>query len=413
MPGSAALNQSVASLRALPYPYRAMLAIASDLDETPDFGVYLESMRYLNTHGPTSMGAGVGLEVGNSLYFDMARGELSYWNADDAGRAAMRTMIASGHIDVLHSFGDLAVTRAHAERALAELDRHDCRLAVWVDHAVAPSNFGADIMAGQGDVPGSPVYHADLTCAFGIRFVWRGRVTSIWGQDVPPQLSGVFDRRHPAASLTTLAKEAVKGALGRRGQAKYLAHAGNATLRPIRLRDGQPVHEFLRTNPHWGGVSSADNASGLADVLTSPALDRLVAREGFAIVYTHLGKVPVRDGPFPPPTRAALQRLAGYRDAGTILVATTRRLLGYRHAVDNVRVATSTDGAGLRVELAIDDPASVAADWQGLTVYVPDSATARLAINGHEVDNARRNRRDHTGRESISVPWAPLEWPQL
>lgn len=411
MPDPVTTTAPDTSLRALPYPYRAMLAIASDLDETPDLGVYLESMRYLNTRGPTAMGPGVGLEVGNSLYFDMASGQLSYWNTDDAGRAAFKTMIWSGHIDVLHSFGDLAVTRAHAERALEELVRHDCRLAVWVDHAVAPSNFGSDIMVGQGDLPGSPVYHADLTCAYGIRFVWRGRVTSVWGQDVPPRLAGIFNPRHPAASIKTLAKEALKGTLGRRGNPKYLAHAGNETLRPIRLRDGQPVHEFLRSNPHWGGVSSADNATGLGDVLTSPTLDRLVAREGFAIVYTHLGKVPARDGPFPASTRAALRRLAAYRDAGTILVATTRRLLGYRHAVDNARVTSTFESELLRVDLAIDDPSSVPADWQGLTVYVPNHTRARLVINGRDVNDARPNPPDHTGRDSLSVPWRPLEWP--
>lgn len=321
--------------------------------------------------------------------------------------------MSSGHIDVLHSFGDLAVTRAHAERALEELIRHDCRLAVWVDHAVAPSNFGADIMAGQGDVPGSPVYHADLTCAYGIRFVWRGRVTSVWGQDVPPRLSGIFNPRHPAASAKTLAKEALKSALGRCGHAKYLVHADNETLRPIRLRDGQPVHEFLRTNPHWGGVSSADNASGLGDVLTAPTLDRLVAREGVAIVYTHLGKVPQRDGPFPPLSRAALQRLASYRDDGKILVATTRRLLGYRHAVNNARITSTFESGVLRVDLTIDDPTSVPADWQGLTVYLPGHTPARLAINGRAVTDARSNPPDHTGRESLSVPWLPLEWPHL
>jgi hypothetical protein len=48
-----------------------------------------------------------------------------------------------------------------------------------------------------------------------------------------------------------------------------------------------------------------------------------------------------------------------------------------------------------------------------LTVYVPISATARLAINGHDIRDLRRNPPDHTGRESISVPWVPLDWPQL
>jgi len=53
------------------------------------------------------------------------------------------------------------------------LTRHGCDLEVWIDHAVAPSNFGADIMCGSGDVPGAKAYHSDLTCGFGIRYVWR------------------------------------------------------------------------------------------------------------------------------------------------------------------------------------------------------------------------------------------------
>ena len=32
-----------------PYPYRAMLAICSDLDETPDRGVYLEIIQFLTS----------------------------------------------------------------------------------------------------------------------------------------------------------------------------------------------------------------------------------------------------------------------------------------------------------------------------------------------------------------------------
>src|SRR5258708_28717945 len=33
-------------------------------------------------------------------------------------------------------------TRAHAGRALDDLARHGCGVKVWIDHAVAPSNFG-------------------------------------------------------------------------------------------------------------------------------------------------------------------------------------------------------------------------------------------------------------------------------
>ncbi len=94
------------------------------------------------------MGPGVGLEVGNSIYFDMPPDQFAYWNTDDAGREMVRALIRSGHIDCLHSYGDLATTRRHAARALDELARHDCRLRVWIDHGTAATNFGLGHHAG-------------------------------------------------------------------------------------------------------------------------------------------------------------------------------------------------------------------------------------------------------------------------
>jgi hypothetical protein len=147
-------------LRAVPYPYRAILAICSDLDETPDRHVYWEIMRFLNTTDQTAMGPGVGLEVGNTIYFDMPPDQFAYWNTDDAGRQMVRTLIKSGHIDCLHSYGDLATTREHAGKALDELTRHDCKLQVWIDHGRAATNLDPDIMHGHGDEVGHPAYHA-------------------------------------------------------------------------------------------------------------------------------------------------------------------------------------------------------------------------------------------------------------
>jgi len=131
-----------ATMRSIPYPYRAMLAICSDLDETPDRHVFWEIMRFLNTTEETTIGQGVGLEVGNSIYFDMPPGQFAYWNTDDKGREMVRILIQSGHIDCLHSYGDLATTRKHAARALEELTAHDCKLEVWIDHGRAITNFG-------------------------------------------------------------------------------------------------------------------------------------------------------------------------------------------------------------------------------------------------------------------------------
>lgn len=51
-------------VRVIPYPYRAMLAICSSLDETPDQHVGWRVMRFLNTTETTPIGPGMGLESG-------------------------------------------------------------------------------------------------------------------------------------------------------------------------------------------------------------------------------------------------------------------------------------------------------------------------------------------------------------
>ena len=386
-----------------------MLAICSDLDETPDRHVYAESMRFLNTTGATSMGAGVGLEVGNSIYFDMAPGQFSYWNTDDAGRAMLQAFIRSGHVDCLHSYGDLATSRRHAGRALEELTRHDCRMQVWVDHAQAPSNFGGDIMRGLGDVTDAPVYHADLTCGYGVRYVWRGRVTSVIGQGVPRRVGAVYDVRHPAASLRTVGKEIAKGVLARRGNAKYRMHADNDVTRDAQLRDGRPVVEFLRSNPSWRGVDLSATATGLGEVLTDRVIASLGDAAGACILYTHLGKVARNDGPFPKRSREALARLADAQRAGSVLVTTTTRLLDYWTRTSRIQTSIAADPGGERV--IVDAPADAVLD--GLTVYVRDSARAHIVVNGRDRADAVRNPADHTGRDSVSLPWRRLELPAL
>lgn len=331
-PTSDAGRSADTELRRFPFPYKAALAICSDLDETPGAQTYFEMMRFLNTTEETSMGPGVGLEVGNSIYFDMPPGHFSYWNTDEQNRERIRALIKSGHIDCLHSYGDLATTRAHAARALEELEKHDCHLKVWVDHSKAPTNFGSDIMRGHGDDPGHPAYHADLTMAHGIRYIWRGRVTSVIGQDRPVSFSGIGNFRHPFASTNTILKELAKQALARCGNGKYRMHAGNRSIRRVRLRDGRnEASEFLRCNPHWGGVSSGDTGEGISDVLTKRFLDRLIECQGTCILYTHLGKIDLKttDRGFGPAAEKSFRRLAEYHRSGRIWVTTTSRLLDH------------------------------------------------------------------------------------
>jgi hypothetical protein len=405
---------NAASLRSLPYPYAAMLAICSDLDETPSREVYWESTKFLNTTENTSMGRGVGLEVGNTIYFDMPAAQFSYWNTDDRGRAMLHELMRSGYVDCLHSFGDCAATRAHAGRALDALIKHDCKPEVWIDHAVAPTNFGADIMQGSGDLPQSAAYHADLTCGFGVKYVWRGRVTSVIGQDVNRSLGGLWTPHHPLSSARALAKEFVKGSLAHAGNAKYGMHAQNAILQPAGLRDGQGVFEFLRANPSWGGVSRFETAEGVPEVLTRSMLDLIVQRRGTCILYTHLGKIRDAKEPFPGATCDAFRLLGDYARDKQILVTTTRRLLGFSRALREVQVTTTQDHGNLRIDLRtnldLGDDLS-RSDLAGVTIYIDEPAGACLYINGRLVAGLRANRADHTGRASLSLPWSSLEFP--
>lgn len=396
--------------RRFPYPFRAMMAVCSDLDETPDQRVYREIVRYLNSAESTSMGAGVNLEIGNTIYFDMPPDQFAYWNTDDAGRAMVRALIQSGHIDCLHSFGDLATTRGSAGRALEELDRYSCKVEVWVDHGTAVSNFGGDIMRGFGDVPGSEVFHADLTWDYGVRHVWRGRVSSMLGQDGHLHFGGIFNKRFPLQSSRTLAKEAAKAVLGKCGNVQYEMHAANRLSRPARLRSGQEILEFMRCNPFWGGVGKGATADGIAEVLTQRFLQKLVSRNAPAILYTHLGKVRDAAVPFSKHTCAALRGLADKAECGEILVTTTRRLLQYE--VSHERVVAERHTLGEWEVLNINS-GNRGGELDGQTWYVRDANRTQVLVNGIERPDLLRNKKDESGRESVSFPWKKLELPQV
>ena len=382
-----------------------MLAICSDLDETADAQVYAEQMRFLNTREQTTMGTGVGLEVGNSIYFDMPPSQFAYWNTDDAGREMARALMRSGHIDCLHSYGDLAVSRAHVEQALQELERHQLSLKVWIDHAQAPTNFGANIMQGHGDEREHAAYHADLTLGHGVRYVWRGRVTSVIGQNTEANFGGLWRTTSPLASGKTILKEAAKQMLGHAGHEKYFAHAGNRLLHSSSLRDGQPTVEFLRCNPHPAGVDTGDTGAGLGEVLTARFLDQLVEREGVCLLYTHLGKVPGRV--FPASTIRALHLLKLYSDAGKILVTTTRRALDYARLTESAPLSLSEDAKSGVVTITCD-PTWTSEECQGLTLHT-NSSVNELRLNGRAVP-MQRNAPDETGRPSVSIPWQPLKF---
>jgi hypothetical protein len=401
-----AVNSDGVTLRPYPYPYRSMLAICSDLDETLDFDAYLETVRFLVTRSATAYGRGLGLEVGNTMYFDMPSGHFSYWSVTAAERDALRQLIRGGFIDCIHSFGDLA-QRREAEKALEDLRNHDCRIRVWVDHGVAPTNFGDDIMLGQGDVPGAAAFHADLSMDYGVRYVWCGRVTSVIGQNVPASLGGIWRSDARFASTITVGKELAKRALGAAGARKYRPHAENRLLGKRVLRSGHEVKEFLRCNPHWRGVSAGETGEGLGDVLVPRTLDRLVSRQGVCVLYTHLGKGRDRRRPLGERTVKGLQLLAQAEAEGRILVTTTYRLLRYCDAIERLRWTVERSGGDVEIRVATDDGGETP---DGLTFCVPHPERTHVSLNGVRL-SVERHAPDKTAAGYVSVPWQRLAYP--
>ncbi|MDX2199836.1 MAG: hypothetical protein SF069_12810 [Phycisphaerae bacterium] len=419
---ASAADTSGVALRAYPPPCLAAFTICSDLDETPhEHDAYFEIARYLNTRQETAMGPGVGLEIGNSIYFDMPTNQFAYRTTDDRGRERIRTLIRSGHIDVLHSYGDFASTRAHCAAAIDELNKHDCKLRVWVDHSKAPSNFGPDIMCGRGDLPGEDVYHADLTRAYGVRFIWRGRTTGVNGQDVPigPRaISHLWDPRHPLASAKVAAKECVKLHLGRRPHPRWEMYTANRVLRESTFRDGAPTWEFLRSNPYWGGSGLGDTAGGIAQVLTSRMLDRLVQTRGVCVLYTHLGKCDDPRRPFPAASCEAFERLAARARDGRLFVTTTSRLLQYLAVRDTLRYRVIREPQATRIVIdSIGEPGGVRrmptdTELQGITFELP-SGGGRVIVERSTGGELQTRITEADGKRLVAIPWQRLQFPDL
>jgi hypothetical protein len=176
------------------------------------------------------------------------------------------------------------------------------------------------------------------------------------------------------------------------------------------------VWEFLRSNPHWGGVSCGDTAGGLGEVITPAVLDRLVRREGVTVLYTHLGKVADPRIPFPPPTQQALRNLSSYVRDSKILVTTTHRLLRYLTVRDGLRYGTKRDGETLVITLeSVHDPVRgdytpSADDVQGITFEARRADHVELHLRGVRPITPVVGTGDVT---YITVPWKPLTFPVL
>jgi len=413
-------RQSEVELRKFPYPYRAALAISSDIDETDSREEFLEIEAYLCTRDSTRLGLGLGLEMGNSFWFYdwTGRSSFTYFEGTTAERSAdahvIDLFVRAGYIDVLHSWGDFSeggFRRDLADPCTDVLHRwrkagHPIR--VWVNHG---NQLNRQALGGlpyqRGDDPGAPEYHMDLLLPTGIEYVGIWEVTHVVGQE----------RRH---RLRDWAKDGASGLayLFRRvrGKPQTRFRFRNDLMRVATLGDGSRVLSFRRfISP--GRFEGAD-VWNLPEQLSPEVLEELKAREGYMILYTHLGGNEGLDEFLSPEARRVLRVVASEYRAGEIFVTMTSRLLDYCRMHRALQWRSRSVGDSTTIDLlGVDDPLGrwrepVGEFLQGITFYVPRAGRTAVLLGG-DVIRVVENPPDRTGRESVSVPWRKRPFPAI
>lgn len=212
--------------RRFPYPYKALLAICSDIDSMHPWQ-FITVHKFLNTltRAIPHYGDGVGLDIGDSFYFkNMSNKGVSVYDAcyryrsedawaDEFGGENARSMepaeardlltgrlvykngpkfiekyIRAGWMDVLHggdgNWGEHAFMRGatdwcrkDGQHYMEWMAERGLKIDTFTNHSEVSSDFGVPKQAStaekprsMGDFPYSPAYWADYARQSGIKF---------------------------------------------------------------------------------------------------------------------------------------------------------------------------------------------------------------------------------------------------
>lgn len=384
--------------------------------------------RFLNTNKDTPLGRGLSLPISDSFFLFSSPGnsnEFTFFEglSQRLSRRAgwLREWVRGGLIDTLHTYGAFSsathFSRELAIRGIDALQRNAMHLRVWVNHG-PPENvqcFGDGKVASfLGDAPGSDWYHTDITVDYGIEYCWAGtELGDLIAHDSGWNVSALGT--YGSATLSNLRRRR-RAVLRRR------------LLSLTTLRDERKVLSFER---YWGTSGQTPVVSDIVHQLSTQNLRRLREMGGYTVVYQHFAvrrrgpgfgveKYVTNPNPyFSPAERAAFVRLAEEYHAGNILVTSTERLLRYNRMHRWLRWKAEEVGNRLRITLlSLKMPGFRGRpvdreDIQGLTFYSSRPEETDLCIETDSgsvpVKGLSRNGRDHTGRESVGVPFLPIE----
>ena len=337
----------------LPHPFKAALAICSDIDGT-SWDKFIAIHTFLNSTKATDFGEGLGLPISDSFWmYDNEKYEnsaFSYYRSDKKTpsmyASQIRELIQAGVLDVMHSYGNFAskeeFNRKLAERALTELEKRNLRIGIWTNHGGIESsqNIG-EKSAGFGDVPhgNADFYHSDLLLKYGIKFYWDCELslTTVVGQDrkigafenwlISPIYFSFEEKIKATAKLAlrNLPIPLVKKFLKNRA-INLGAHAGNDLFEVDTLRDDQPISKFKRF-----GLGRYDWSDDLPNILNDRVFEKLLRERGKMIVYVHMGdRRDQRDGlPLSRPTIEKFKQIADLFHRKILWVTTTSQLLNF------------------------------------------------------------------------------------
>lgn len=422
-------NNDSVEIRKFPYPYRAALTICSDIDQTGTIDEFLVVQKFLNDTVNTPYGKGLGLEIGNSYwYYNQSKEPSESDKADstmmhfilnpDTGISifygmsdslndyaeTLLTLINSGYIDCLHSYGHFygGFKRSHAEQALS-LHRGILPVDVFIDHDGASNKHNIGLNSSFiGDNPGSNCYHTDITIDAGIKFLWDGHITHCIGQD------GNWSALNNLKNIIEYFQDLLDFENG--------YNHNNNLVNIIKLDDNQVIFEFVRFINSWGKYSVADETF-IGYQLNQDVINELLESEGYLIHYTHFGKHNSVES-LSEKTIEALRYITQKHNNGDLFVTTTSRMLNYNvhHKYLNWHYKQFNDSIEIIIDFIENDVEGkfipTINDVAGITFYIPDNYKASLSIVHKEIPIIK-NSVDYTGRESISIPWHDLNFPDL
>jgi len=384
------------TLRKFPYPYYAAYSISSDYDDMSE-QEFFDAYDFLNTNELIgALGQGVNLECGQNVwlwgpyvglkYYEYTNGSL----VPSTNRQIFMDYINAGYFDGWHTFGDPSIDMTNATQralytdALAQMTSEGVRLSYWIDHGGAEmfSNIGTTSANFKGDDPNNiTAYHWNITSqSQPVIYLWEGNTT-----EEPYQ-------PNPLTAST--------------------------------LDDGYSIYTFPRSVGRASSTGTPENVDAdLSAQLSEANIKKVLAREGYYIMYTHLGttgssNVTV-DPIFGPQTLAALRTLSDYAHGTNgkdkvLYVTTTAKLLRYAEVSEYMQF-TYTAGSPGRIDIHnVSSPVRTFVptvnDLEGITFYVPHGTKIYLAgvdVSAYTVENAA----DSTGQVSVGFPVKRLVYP--